>query len=83
MSETWKTANLRMACLDCGESSAQPYVTTKGENPGRAVRVCHRCFDRWGAFGLRPRDPMYEEPGSGVPKKKPKIRKRDTSSEKA
>lgn len=60
--ETWKSANERMACLDCGESGAHPYTTTRGANPGRAVRVCHRCVHRWVEFGLVERAPMYEEP---------------------
>lgn len=67
MAESWTSANKRMACLDCGESEAQPYVTTRGENPGRPVRVCHRCSHRWVEFGLKERPPMYEEPGA-VPK---------------
>lgn len=25
----------------------------------------HRCFDRWGDFGLRSRPPVYEEPRDG------------------
>lgn len=51
MSETWARANARMACLDCGESGAHPYVTTKGENPGRQVRVCTACMHRWEEWG--------------------------------
>lgn len=58
MSETWKSANERMACVDCGESGAQPYTTVYG----RHVRVCSRCLHRWESFGLRSREPMYEEP---------------------
>ena len=61
MSELWKSANARMACLDCGESGAHPFVTTKGENQGRAVRVCRRCLHRWDEFGLRTRAPMFDE----------------------
>jgi ribosomal protein L33 len=64
MSENWKSANARMACLDCGESGAHAYTTTKGKNPGRYVRVCRQCLDRWAEFGLQSRGPMYEEPGS-------------------
>ena len=64
--KTWAAANARMACLDCGESGAHPYTTTKGKNPGRLVRVCHRCLDRWGDFGLRSRPPVYEEPRDAV-----------------
>lgn len=60
--ESWVEANKRMSCLDCGASGAAPYVTTKGENPRRNVRVCSRCLDRWIEFGLRSRDAMYEEP---------------------
>lgn len=60
--ESWESANMRMACLDCGESGAAPYVTTKGENPGKPVRVCDKCIHRWEAFGLKDRPTMYEEP---------------------
>lgn len=60
--ETWTSANKRMACLQCGESGAQPYQTTRGENPGRYVRVCARCAPEWVEFGLRERPPMYDEP---------------------
>jgi hypothetical protein len=67
MGETWASANRRMSCLDCGESGAQPYTTTQGENPGRHVRVCHRCIDRWVKFGLVTREPMYEEPSPTPP----------------
>ena len=62
MGESWASANTRMACLYCGASGAQPYVTTTGANAGRNVRVCIRCLHRWDEFGLRPRNPIYEEP---------------------
>lgn len=62
MGESWTSANARMSCLDCGESGAHPYTTTKGENHGRPVRVCHKCLHRWEWLGLKPREPMYEEP---------------------
>ncbi len=61
MPETWASANARRACLDCGESGAGMYVTTRGKNPGRNVRVCHRCIDHWVEFGLQTREPIYEE----------------------
>lgn len=61
MAETWAQANARMACLDCGESNAHPYVTTKGANPGRLVRVCNPCMHRWEEWGLKPRPLMHEE----------------------
>lgn len=64
MSESWKSANERMACLDCGQSGAHPYTTTTGANPGRAVRVCRQCLHRWGEFGLRTRAPIHEERAS-------------------
>lgn len=59
--ESWAEANARMSCLHCGASGADPYVTTRGENPGRNVRVCVRCLDRWTEFGLRPRGIVYDE----------------------
>lgn len=61
MSESWASANRRMACLDCGESGAYPYVTTRGANIGRFVRVCRKCLHRWGEYGLRSREPVHEE----------------------
>ena len=69
MPESWKKANERMSCLDCGESGAEPYVTTKGKNPGRNVRVCHKCVHRWEEFGLKPREPVYEEPRAPTPQR--------------
>lgn len=62
--ETWAQANRRMACIDCGKSGAQPYVTTKGANPGRNVRICDECSPRWVEYGLKERAPTYEEPGA-------------------
>lgn len=63
MSETWASANARRACLDCGESDADLYRTTRGEHPGRLVRVCQRCAvaHDWYRFGLVAREPLPEE----------------------
>ncbi len=61
MSETRASANARMACLECGVSGAAPYVTTKGANPGRMVRVCDRDLPGWSEYGLRERKPIEGE----------------------
>lgn len=60
MSESWASANARMACLDCGESGAHPYTTRWGNH----VRVCNACIHRWEDARLVPRDRMYDEPGA-------------------
>lgn len=62
MGESWASANARMACFDCGESGAQPYTTTAGPNPGKHVRVCLQCVDRWEWLKLVSRERMFEEP---------------------
>lgn len=49
------------ACMECGKHGAALLETTKGENPGRFVRVCFLCVDHWVRFGLRSRDPVHEE----------------------
>lgn len=59
--ETEREAGARMACHDCGESGADPWVTTKVENPGRLLRVCHRCVHRWVTWGLVSRDLLPHE----------------------
>lgn len=58
MIESWASSNRRMACLDCGESGAQPYTTSHGKH----VRVCNRCLGRWEWLRLVPRDRMFDEP---------------------
>lgn len=63
--EAWASANARMSCLDCGASGAQPYTTTRGPSPGKHVRVCRACVDRWAWLGLVSRYPMYDEPNAG------------------
>lgn len=57
-------ANRMRACLDCGEPGAFLFRTTKGENPGRLVRVCAKCLrgsSDWQRFGLVEREPLDEE----------------------
>ena len=56
-------ANRVRACLDCGEPGAFLWLTTKGANPGRLLRVCALCLrqDHWHAFGLVERAPIAEE----------------------
>jgi len=51
------------ACLDCGAPNAGLWRTTKGENPGRPVRVCDACLRAgyWDEFGLVARAPMGAE----------------------
>lgn len=56
--ETWSDGHRRMACYDCGASGGVPVTTTRGENPGRHLRVCRSCFPRWDAFGLIQRERM-------------------------
>lgn len=56
MGETNGQAAARMACLDCGNSGATAYTTTKGANPGRLVRICDACWGRWAEYGLKTRD---------------------------
>lgn len=56
-------ANRVRACLDCGEPGALLWRTTKGENPGRLLRVCVACLrkDDWHRFGLVERQPILGE----------------------
>ena len=56
-------ANRVRACLDCGEPGALLWRTTKGENPGRLLRVCAACLrkDDWHRFGLVERQPILGE----------------------
>lgn len=64
MSEFVSAEDHRLACFDCGESGARLFVTTKGENPGRKIRVCPKCLRRWDDFGLKSRAPEGVEYGS-------------------
>ena len=56
-------ANRVRACLDCGEPGALLWRTTKGENPGRLLRICAACLrkDDWWRFGLVERQPILGE----------------------
>ena len=56
-------ANRVRACLDCGEPGALLWRTTKGENPGRLLRICAACLrkDNWHRFGLVERQPILGE----------------------
>lgn len=56
-------ANRVRACLDCGEPGALLWRTTKGENPGRLLRICAACLrkDDWHRFGLAERQPILGE----------------------
>jgi hypothetical protein len=58
-----REANRVRACLDCGEPGAPLWRTTKGENPGRLVRICAACLrkDDWRRFGLVERQPIVGE----------------------
>lgn len=58
-----REANRVRACLNCGEPGALLWRTTKGENPGRNVRVCAACLrkDDWYRFGLVERQPILGE----------------------
>jgi len=48
------------ACVDCGAPNSWLCKTTKGENPGRLLRLCTRCLGKpdWHRFGLVDRDPL-------------------------
>lgn len=61
MSETVSSANRRMACLWCGTSGATPVRTTRGENPGRNLRVCRACAHHWDGYGLVVRELIADE----------------------
>lgn len=54
-------ANYLRACLDCGKHGAALLETTKGENPGRLIRVCSRCIHDWVRFGPLAREPINQE----------------------
>ena len=56
-------ANRVRACLDCGEPGALLWRTTKGESPGRLLRICAACLrkDGWHRFGLVERQPILGE----------------------
>lgn len=58
-----KEANRVRACLDCGSSGALLWRTTKGERPGRLLRICDACLrkDDWHRFGLVEREPLVGE----------------------
>lgn len=58
MGESWASANARMACMDCGESGADPYTT----NLGKHVRICGRCLHGWEALQPRMRERLPCEP---------------------
>jgi hypothetical protein len=67
-------ANRVRACLDCGEPGALLWRTTKGENPGRLLRICAACLrkDDWHRFGLVERQPILSERASRGPTSKPR-----------
>jgi hypothetical protein len=49
------------ACVDCGAPGAWLCKTTKGENPGRLLRLCGGCLRGaadWHRFGLVDREPL-------------------------
>jgi len=60
---THREAGRVRACCDCGEHGANLVRTTKGENPGRALRICKACWrsGRWDEFGLVDREPFEFE----------------------
>lgn len=60
---TVREANMKRLCLDCGEPGALLWRTTKGENPGRLLRICGACLrkDDWRRFGLVERQPILGE----------------------
>jgi hypothetical protein len=51
------------ACVDCGEPGGILWITTKGANPGRKLRLCEACrvARDWYRFGLIPRLPEAGE----------------------
>jgi len=51
------------ACLGCGSPDAWLCRTTKGENPGRMLRLCNACVRTgdWDQFGLVDREPVADE----------------------
>ena len=60
----WSEANAKRLCLECGAPDAHLFVTTRGANPGRKVRLCTTCLlqcDDWLEFGLVEREPMPSE----------------------
>lgn len=61
---TNREASRRRLCLDCGVTEgASLWRTTKGENPGRLLRLCEPCrwAHEWDRFGLVEREPLVEE----------------------
>lgn len=51
----------KRACVDCGAPNAWLCKTTKGENPGRLLRLCAACLrgaTDWWRFGLVDREPL-------------------------
>lgn len=60
---TNQEANRIRACINCGEGGAWLCKTTKGENPGRLLRLCAACLrdDDWHRFGLVEREPFIGE----------------------
>jgi hypothetical protein len=58
-----KEANRVRACLNCGRHGAHMWRTTKGENPGRLLRLCSACLrgGEWFRFGLVEREPVLSE----------------------
>jgi hypothetical protein len=58
---TNKEAGRLRACIGCGTPGAWLCRTTKGENPGRNLRLCQECLradPNWFDFGLADRDPL-------------------------
>lgn len=51
------------ACIDCGRPGARLLRTTRGENPGRLLRLCDPCCagHDWYRFGLVEREPTEAE----------------------
>ena len=49
------------ACLECGKPGAGLRVTTRGENPGRNIRVCSECEPNWWMFAPVEREPVAAE----------------------
>jgi hypothetical protein len=58
-----REANRVRACLDCGAPGALLWRTTRGENPGRLLRICEACLRKadWHRFGLVERQPILGE----------------------
>lgn len=66
---TNREAGLIRACIGCGRPGAWLCRTTRGENPGRNLRLCPQCAadPDWYVFVLVDREPLPIEAPAGRP----------------